>query len=449
MKPIRMVLVSALLVFGAPLQAALPTAVDGQALPSLAPMLEQTAPGVVNISTKSRRRVAHNPLLDDPFFRRFFDVPEQPRENVAQSLGSGVIVDAKEGYIITNNHVIESADEILVTLRDGRELPASLIGRDPQADVALIRVEADDLSAVPWGDSHALRVGDFVVAIGNPFGLGQTVTSGIVSALGRSGLGIEDFEDFIQTDASINPGNSGGALVDLQGRLIGINTAIVGPSGGNVGIGFAIPADMVQRIQDHLIRFGEVRRGRLGINGQDLTRELAEAFNLDDDQRGVVIIDVAPDSPAHKAGLQRGDVLVEVGGRRVRNAESIRNIMGLMLVDEEVEMQIIRGGKPHRFRATVVANDDRRSGRRMHRLLDGGTFANAETPMGRPYIEVVDVARNSKLAAYGLREGDIILSVNRRSTATLDEMQEALKTEDEAVLLSVQRGRAATYVLIQ
>lgn len=449
MKQFQAWIVCALLMLAMPAHSALPAAVDGQALPSLAPMLEKTAPGVVNISTKSRQRVARNPLLDDPFFRRFFDVPEQPRENIAQSLGSGVIVDADAGYIITNNHVIESADEIRVTLRDGREMPASLIGRDPQADVALIQVESDQLSAVPWGDSTALRVGDFVVAIGNPFGLGQTVTSGIVSALGRSGLGIEDFEDFIQTDASINPGNSGGALVDLQGRLIGINTAIVGPSGGNVGIGFAIPAEMVQRIMDHLIRYGEVRRGRLGINGQDMTPELAEAFDLGADTRGVVIIDVTPDSPAHKAGLRRGDVLVSVGGRRVKNAESIRNIMGLMLVDEEVEMDIIRAGKPHRYKATVAANEDRRSGRRLHPLLEGGTFANAETPMGRPYIEVVDVSRQSKLAAYGLQAGDIILSVNRQSTGTLDEMQRALRLDTDAVLLSVQRGRAATYVLIQ
>ncbi|MDO6461565.1 DegQ family serine endoprotease [Granulosicoccaceae sp. 1_MG-2023] len=449
MKLIKTLVLCGALAAVVPVQAALPVAVQGQALPSLAPMLEKTAPGVVNISTKSRRRVARNPLLDDPFFRRFFDVPEQPREEVTQSLGSGVIVDARLGYIITNNHVIESADEILVTLRDGRELPASLIGRDPQADVALIRVKADKLSAVPWGDSDALRVGDFVVAIGNPFGLGQTVTSGIVSALGRSGLGIEDYEDFIQTDASINPGNSGGALVDLEGRLVGINTAIVGPSGGNVGIGFAIPAEMVQRIKDHLIRYGEVRRGRLGINGQDLSPELADAFGLDEKQHGVVIIDVTPDSPAHKAGLKRGDVLVSVGGRRVRNAESIRNIMGLMLVGEEVEMEIIRAGKSHRFKATVAANQDRRRGRSLHPLLEGGVFANAQTPMGRPYIEVADVRRNSKLAAYGLREGDIILSVNRQSTGTLAEMENALRQDKDAVLLSVQRGRSASYVLIQ
>jgi len=260
--------------------SALPFALGGERLPSLAPMLEKTTPAVVNISTRGRVVVRENPLLSDPFFRRFFNFPETQREKRTQSLGSGVIVDAKNGYILTNHHVIDKAQEITVRLRDGRKLSATLVGADPDTDVAVIQVDAENLSTVPLADSEGLRVGDFVVAIGNPFGLGQTVTSGIVSALGRSGLGIEGYENFIQTDASINPGNSGGALVNLHGELVGINTAILAPGGGNVGIGFAIPSNMARDIMMQLVAFGEVRRGLLGIVAQDLTPELAEAFDI-------------------------------------------------------------------------------------------------------------------------------------------------------------------------
>jgi len=253
--------------------AAIPDSINGQPLPSLAPMLERVTPAVVNISTRGPMRRA-NPLMEDPFFRRFFELPDVDSSTRPQSLGSGVIIDADQGLVITNSHGIENAREILVTLTDGRELVATLVGSDPKADVALVRIEADNLQALTLANTDSLRVGDFCVAIGNPFGLGQTVTSGIVSALGRSGLGIEDFEDFIQTDASINPGNSGGALVNLNGELIGINTAIVGPSGGNVGIGFAIPANMAADITQQLVTYGQVRRGALGISAQPLTAEV-------------------------------------------------------------------------------------------------------------------------------------------------------------------------------
>ena len=244
-----------------PASAGLPLSLLSNDIPSLAPMLQKTIPGVVNISTKTKIRVQENPLFNDPFFRRFFDVPSMPRERESQSLGSGVIIDADKGYVMTNNHVIDKADEITVTLGDQRNLSAKVIGTDPEVDLAVIQIQADKLAAVPMADSDKLQVGDFVVAIGNPFGLGQTVTSGIVSALGRNNLGIEGYEDFIQTDASINPGNSGGALVNLRGELVGINTAIVGPSGGNVGIGFAIPINMCKDIADQLIRLanGETR----------------------------------------------------------------------------------------------------------------------------------------------------------------------------------------------
>lgn len=245
--------------------AALPEQVNDQPLPTLAPMVKQVTPAVVNISTRSQIRLQQNPLFNDPFFRHFFGQQPQQPQNRTQSLGSGVVIDAQKGLVITNHHVIDRADEITVTLRDGRELQATLLGSDPEADVALLEVPAVGLSDLPLANSDSLQVGDFVVAIGNPFGLGQTVTSGIVSAIGRSGLGIEGYEDFIQTDASINPGNSGGALVNLRGELVGMNTAILAPGGGgNVGIGFAIPSNMLQQIVDHLLLHGEVRRGVLG-----------------------------------------------------------------------------------------------------------------------------------------------------------------------------------------
>jgi len=297
----------------------LPGVVDGQPLPSLAPMLEQTTPAVVNISTRGTVRSA-NPLFEDPFFRHFFDLPGNSRDGArgrrqTQSLGSGVIVDADVGLVVTNHHVIENADEILVTLTDGREFQATMIGQDPEADIAVVSIKPEDLTALRWADSDQLRVGDFVVAIGNPFGLGQTVTSGIVSALGRSGLGIEEIEDFIQTDASINPGNSGGALVNLRGELVGINTAIVGPSGGNVGIGFAIPSNLAQDLMQQLVDDGEVRRGKLGVSLQELTEELQRVFGV---KKGVVVSGVEAESPADLAGLRRGDVLIEIDGRKLR-----------------------------------------------------------------------------------------------------------------------------------
>ena len=300
-------------------QAALPLAVDGEALPSLAPMLERTTPAVVNIATRgqSKRRL-ELPLPNDPLFRHFFDIPGIERIQETSSLGSGVIIDAEQGYILTNNHVISDAYEVTVTLTDGRELFAEIIGRDPDTDVAVIKIPAQDLTAVTITDSSKIRVGDFVVAIGNPFGLGQTVTSGIVSALGRSGLGIESYEDFIQTDASINLGNSGGALVNLRGELVGINTAIFGSGNGNpgsIGIGFAIPINMAYGIMQQLIKHGEVKRGRFGARGQDLTAQLAQAFNISL-SNGFIITQIESDSPAAKAGLQVGDVIVAANGRK-------------------------------------------------------------------------------------------------------------------------------------
>jgi Do/DeqQ family serine protease len=316
----------------------------GGAVPSLAPMLTNITPGVVNIAVKGRVR-EQNPLLQDPFFRRFFNIPQGQgfAERETQATGSGVIVDAAQGYVLTNAHVVENETSITITTKDNRRLPAKLVGRDADTDVAVLKIEHDHLTAVPLGDSDKLQVGDFVVAIGNPFGLGQTVTSGIVSALGRSGLGIEGYEDFIQTDASINPGNSGGALVDLRGNLVGINTAILAPGGGNIGIGFAVPINMARRVMDQLIRYGEVKRGRIGVTIQDLTPDLAQAMNTPR-TNGAVIARVEPGSSADHAGLKTGDLVVAANGVPVHSGTQLRNTIGLSRIGDEVNLTIDRGG---------------------------------------------------------------------------------------------------------
>jgi Do/DeqQ family serine protease len=319
---------------------------------TLAPLLRQITPGVVNIAVRSRIERPANPLLDDPFFRRFFDLPEMPRQRDVLSAGSGVIVDAPRGYVLTNSHVVANADQIQITLKDRRAYPARLVGSDPETDIALLQVDAPDLTAVPFGDSERLQVGDVVIAIGNPFGLGQTVTSGIVSALGRSGLGLEGYEDFIQTDASINPGNSGGALVSSRGELVGINTAILGPTGGNIGIGFAVPGNMARAVMTQLIEHGEVRRGRLGITIQDLTPGLADAMNLDL-RGGAVISGIEAGSAAARAGLEPGDVIVEVNERPVLDADDLRNLIGLMPVGTDLEIVLYRNGRARSLAAKV------------------------------------------------------------------------------------------------
>ena len=322
-------------------------------LPTLAPLIKKVAPGVVNIATRSGAGVEENPLFEDPAFRRFFGLPEDFGEWQNQSVGSGVIIDAARGHIVTNHHVIARAEEILATLKDGRQLKAELLGFDDKTDVALLRVKPDKLRALAFGDSDDLEVGDYVVAIGNPFGLGQSITAGVVSALGRSGLGIEDYEDFIQTDASINPGNSGGALIDLRGRLIGINTAIIGQS-GNIGIGFAIPINMVRAVVGQILVHGEVKRGRLGVYIQDVTPDLRESLSLPS-TAGALISKVEPGSPAERAGLQAGDVIVGIDGRDVRNAANLRNEIGLMRPGRRIELQVIRKGVEQRVEVELTA----------------------------------------------------------------------------------------------
>ena len=419
--------------------AAFPEAVDGEPLPSLAPILERVTPAVVNISTKGPVQRG-NPLMDDPFFRRFFGFEGEPESAPAQSLGSGVIVDADQGLVVTNQHVIANASQVLVTLSDGREFEANIIGTDPEADIAVVQIKADRLTHIAWADSSELRVGDFAIAIGNPFGLGQTVTSGIVSALGRSGLGIESFEDFIQTDASINPGNSGGALINLRGELIGINTAIVGPSGGNVGIGFAIPSNMARDLTEQLLEVGEVRRGALGIAAQPLTDALAEAFGVPSGQ-GVVIGRVEPDSPAAKAGLQVGDVITAIDDRRVRDLRGVRNQIGLVRLGQEMKVDIIRNKEPQSILVVVEALPGM-----TNPLARSTRLSNQRSRNGRRYVEVEAVRPGSVVENAGLQRGDIILSINRKAVGTIDDIEELLSEAGKKLVLLIQRNRSTFYI---
>jgi serine protease Do/serine protease DegQ len=448
------VLIAVLLV-ALPVHAGLPAAdSQGQKLPSLAPMLSRTMPAVVNVATRAVIRQQDNPLLRDPFFRFFFGGPQhRPQQHSRpQSLGSGVIVDADKGLVITNHHVIDKADEISVTLNDGRTLSAELIGDDPESDVAVIRIPAEHLTAMPLADSDRLQVGDFVVAIGNPFGLGQTVTSGIVSALGRSGLGIEGYEDFIQTDASINPGNSGGALVSLDGHLVGMNTAIIAPGGGNVGIGFAIPVNMVKKIMDQLVEYGEVRRGRLGISVQALTPELAQAFGIHDNARhgGVIITQVTPGSAASKAGLEVGDVVARVDGRPVDNVADLRNILGLIRVNEAVHMTVLRNGREKTVTAVIdEVKQERLKGEQFSSRLAGAVFTvAAQQEQQAAGIVVTDVKPGSPAWNANLRPGDLIVSINKRRVSNFEEMTAALKLS-RSILMNIQRGNMALFILIQ
>ncbi len=429
--------------------AGLPWAVDGEKLPTLAPMLEKTMPGVVHIATVGRGSNAPRPTLGDPFLDELFGIPPQRKRKRERGLGSGVILDASKGLIVTNAHVIEGAVDITVTLRDGRSLEAVRVGVDEDVDVAVIKIKADGLSQLKLADSDDLRVGDFVVAIGNPFGLKQTVTSGIVSGLGRSGLGIESYEDFIQTDASINPGNSGGALVNLRGELVGINTAILGPSGGNIGIGFAIPVNMMKSIVDQLVEFGEVKRGRLGVGIQDLSPELASAFNVEG-YSGVAISQVEKGSPADKAGLMVGDVVTAVNGRAVRDVTEMRNAVGLLRAGSKVNIDLLRDGKKKSLTAVVSEPKvEKLSGNQLGSRLAGAMFAD-HGGVDKRGVRVESVKRGSLSARTGLETGDIILSINRLKVDTVEDMEAVIMSSKRSnMLMNIVRGNSALFLLIQ
>ena len=407
-------------------QAQVPTR-DG--LPTFAPILEKVTPAVVNIAVLQKSPEEQNPLLRDPFFRRFFGAPQPQQPQIAA--GSGVIVDAKNGYVMTNAHVVKDAREIQVTLKDNRRLAAKLVGVDPGTDIALLKIESSNLIDAKFGDSDALQVGDFVIAIGNPFGLGQTATSGIVSALGRSGLSMEGYEHFIQTDAPINPGNSGGALVNLRGELVGINSAIIGPSGGNVGIGFAVPAVMARAVMDQLIRFGEVKRGRLGLAMQDVAGG-----------EGAVVTEVQASSPAAQAGLRKGDVVTGLNGRPVRGAAELRARLGVVPVGDSVELRVQRGKDTQMLKARIGELEQaRRAGGQSIAELAGAELADAQRQGGRGEraILVTAIDPGSDAFNHGLREGDVIFGVNRRRVTTVPALVRALRAKGP-LALNVARG---------
>ncbi len=428
-------------------QAGIPLPTKDDGTPSLAPMLKTVTPAIVNVLTRGKQQAQH-PMLNDPNFRFFFG--DRMPEREVQGLGSGVIVDAEKGIVLTNAHVIDNADEIRVRLADDREFEAELVGSDPDSDIAVLKIEADKLTAIAVGDSEKLEVGDFVVAIGNPFGLRQTVTSGIVSALGRSGLG-NRYENFIQTDASINRGNSGGALVGLDGKLVGINTAIISTSGGSVGIGFAIPTQLALTVMDQILEHGSVKRGMLGVIGQDLTPELAEAFGLEKG-RGAVIAEVIDESAAADAGLKPGDVIVAVDDTEIRNFDALRNAIGLHREGDKVKITYLREGKKRNTRVTLGSSESLSANSNdVHPKLKGVTFAEIDGNDANGGVRVTAIQADSTAARAGLRNGDIVDAVNRKEIRNLTDLRNHLKNEDATsnLLLRVRRGQGAMFLLVR
>ena len=442
----RLMLIGMLLAMASVGGAALPEYVEDEPFPSLAPLVEQVTPAVVNIRV-SQTITRRSPYGDDAF-RRFFGLPDGPSgsQEVA-SAGSGVIVDASRGYILTNHHVVQNADEIQVSLIDGKILDAEVVGSDAATDIALLKVESDGLIEMPIGDSEVMRVGDFVLAIGNPFGLGHTVTSGIVSALSRTGINRSGYEDFIQTDASINPGNSGGALVNMRGELVGINSAIISRSGGNVGIGFAVPTKIAGSIMNQILDFGEVRRGLLGVSIQTIDREAARALETSVDSGALISLIVAG-SAAEDAGLRVDDIIVEVNNEKISGASELRNTIGLMGSGEQVDIRYIRDGKSLSTTATLGRQQVSRSvGVDIHPGLSGAEFASSSISATRG-IEVTSVEPDSPAAQWGLRGGDVIAQVNRREVRTLPQLAE-IAAVNSILFLLVQRGDRAIMLQIR
>jgi serine protease Do/serine protease DegQ len=425
--------------------AALPLSVKGQPVTSLAPLVEEVSPAVVNIRVS--QTVTRRNSFGDDAFRRFFGLPDgggggggSGSQEIA-SAGSGVIVDAQRGYILTNHHVVADADAIQISLIDGTVLDAEIVGSDPATDIAVIKVDADGLTEMPIGDSTGARVGDFVIAIGNPFGLGHTVTSGIISALGRTGISRDGYEDFIQTDASINPGNSGGALVNMNGELIGINSAIFSRSGGNIGIGFAVPTEIASSIMSQILDFGEIRRGLLGVNIQTIDAEAAEALG-NDIESGALITGIQSDSAAELAGLKVGDIIIEVNDKKVDGAVELRNRIGLLRSGEQVNITYLRDNKVLSAQAELGrAQSQMVMGEEIHPGLAGSIFS-ATTTTGDSGIEINEVQEGTPAAQRGLRTGDLITHVNRISVQNLQELREVAARYD-ILFLNVRRGDRA------
>ena len=436
----------------------LSAAAPPQALPTLAPMLAKASPAVVNISVEGTLRIEQNPLFQDPLFRQFFGSPEGPVTERFQTVGSGVIINAEHGYVVTNNHVVKKAQQIQVTLLDRRQFDAQLVGVDEPTDIAVLKIQADNLTALPLGESKDLKVGDYAVAIGNPFGLGQTATFGIVSALGRTGLAIEGYEDFIQTDASINPGNSGGALVNAAGQLIGMNTAILSQGGGNVGVGFAIPVDMVKAIAQELITSGKVSRGELGVRLQRLTPLLAKAMKINV-ASGALVAEVVPDSPAAKAGIKVGDVITKMDGEAVTGANDLQIRIGEKAPGVAVRLTLLRNGNEENLTATLGAPrpesaEATEGGERKSGFLSG--LVVVPLPQSDPeygkvkgvYVENIDPDGAAAIA--GLRKGDVITSVDRAPVASVRQFDRAVvaRPNGEPILLEVRRGGAFMFIAV-
>lgn len=432
-------------------RAALPAEVAGQSMPSLAPMLTKVLPAVVSVHVEGSQQV-RRPALPKEF--KYFFGPDTPGGNGGsrpfEGLGSGVIINAAKGYVITNNHVVNGADKIKVQLNDGREFDAKLVGHDEQTDLALLQLPAPkNLSAVTMADSDTLKVGDFAVAVGNPFGLGQTATSGIVSALGRSGLNLEGLENFIQTDASINRGNSGGALVNLNGELIGINTAILAPGGGNIGIGFAIPSNIVKNLSQQLIEYGEVKRGQLGIKGTELTADIAKAFNIDA-QRGAFVSEVLPNSAAAKAGIKAGDIIVSVEGKPIQSFAELRVKVGTTAPGKTVKLGLLRNGKAQT--ASVVLDDSSSATTSEEILtpaLQGASLSNGQLKDGTKGVQVEEVVKDSPAAAIGLQKGDVIVGLNRERVQSVAQLRKVLEAKPAVMALNIVRGDASIFLLLR
>ena len=428
---------------------------SAQGIPSLAPMLENVTPAVVNIYTINQVRQNNSSLFEDRFLKEFFNSPgSKANKKNRAGLGSGVIINSSKGLIITNNHVIAKATDIKVKLMDGREFKAEIVGTDPATDIAIIKINAKNLKSLKIANSNDLRVGDFVVAIGNPFGIGQTVTSGIISALGRSGLGIEAYEDFIQTDASINPGNSGGALVNLRGELIGINTAIIGSGGrnpGSIGIGLAIPTNLAINISEQILKFGKVKRGILGVSAQDLTPNLAKAFGLTV-RSGVVITEIRKNSSASKAGLKTGDIITAVDGKKVNRANDLRNIIGLTPVGQSLKFTVLRNKKTEFVKIEISENKEL-ANLKINPRLEGISFKEIKKGM-REYgiiegLIVSTINKNSIAFRNGIRKNDIILSINNIAVKSIKDVQELSRKNKDQIVLNVRRGNRSAFILLR
>ncbi|WP_113640753.1 serine endoprotease DegQ [Escherichia albertii] len=439
------------LTLSAPFQAvaSIPGQVAGQPpLPSLAPMLEKVLPAVVSVRVEG---TASQDQKIPEEFKKFFgdDLPEQPAQPF-EGLGSGVIINANKGYVLTNNHVINQAQKISIQLNDGREFDAKLIGGDDQSDIALLQIQnPGKLTQIAIADSDKLRVGDFAVAVGNPFGLGQTATSGIISALGRSGLNLEGLENFIQTDASINRGNSGGALLNLNGELIGINTAILAPGGGSVGIGFAIPSNMARTLAQQLIDFGEIKRGLLGIKGTEMSADIAKAFNLDV-QRGAFVSEVLPGSGSAKAGIKAGDIITSLNGKPLNSFAELRSRIATTEPGTKVKLGLLRNGKPLEVEVTLdTSTSSSASAEMITPALEGATLSDGQLKDGGKGIKIDGVVKGSPAAQAGLQKDDIIIGVNRDRVNSIAEMRKVLAAKPAIIALQIIRGNESIYLLMR